>query len=50
MRKLRAGHAAGAVTVMVPDLTQPTPEIRALCTACCKTLLDVRDLLAAGRL
>ena len=47
---VRAGHAAGAVTVMVPDLTQPTPEIRALCTACCKTLLDVRDLLAAGRL
>ena len=47
---VRAGHAAGAVTVMVPDLTQPTPEIRALCTACCKTLLDVRDLLTAGRL
>ncbi|HJD21924.1 MAG TPA: HAD family phosphatase [Candidatus Gemmiger faecigallinarum] len=47
---VRAGHAAGAVTVMVPDLTPPTPEIRALCAACCSTLLDVRDMLAAGRL
>ena len=47
---IRAGRAAGCVTVMVPDLTQPTPEIAALYDACCPTLLEVRDLLAAGRL
>lgn len=47
---VRAGHASGAVTVMVPDLAQPTPEIRALCDACCRDLLEVRGLLAAGRL
>lgn len=28
---VRAGHAAGCMTVMIPDLVQPTPEVRALC-------------------
>ena len=28
---IRAGHAAGCMAVMVPDLVQPTPEVRALC-------------------
>ena len=46
---VRAGRAAGCVTVMVPDLMQPTDEIRALYT-CCKDLLEVRDLLLAGKL
>ena len=47
---VRAGHASGAVTVMVPDLDQPTQEIRSLYNACCKDLLEVRDLLKAGKL
>ena len=28
---IRAGIAAGCMAVMVPDLVQPTPEVRALC-------------------
>lgn len=47
---VRAGHAAGAVTVMVPDLAQPNEEIRALYDRCCRDLFEVRDLLAAGKL
>jgi len=47
---VRAGRAAGCVTVMVPDLMQPTDEIRALYTCCCKDLLEVRVLLLAGKL
>ncbi|MDD4850435.1 MAG: HAD family phosphatase [Gemmiger sp.] len=47
---IRAGHAAGAVTVMVPDLLPPTEEIRALCSACCSDLFEVLALLKAGRL
>ncbi len=47
---VRAGRAGGFVTVVVPDLTQPTDEIAGLCDAVCTSLLDVRDLLAAGRL
>ena len=42
---VRAGHAAGAVTVMVPDIAQPDEEIRALYNRCCKDLFEVRQLL-----
>ena len=47
---VRAGRAAGCVTVMVPDLMQPTDEIKALYNCCCKDLLEVRDLLIEGKL
>lgn len=47
---VRAGHAAGAVTIMVPDLAQPDEEIRQLYTRCCRDLYEVRDLLAADAL
>lgn len=47
---VRAGHAGGFVTVMVPDLAQPTEEIASLADAVCTSLLEVRDLLAAGKL
>lgn len=47
---VRAGHAAGAVTIMVPDLAQPDAEIRQLYTYCCHDLFEVRDLLLAGKL
>lgn len=47
---VRAGRAAGAVTVMVPDMAQPDEEMRSLYTCCCHDLLEVRDLLEEGKL
>ena len=47
---VRAGAAAGAVTVMVPDLAQPTAEIQKLYTCCCRDLFEVLALLRQGRL
>lgn len=47
---VRAGVAGGFVTVMVPDLDQPSPEIRALYTACADSLLTVRSWLQEGKL
>lgn len=46
---VRAGAAAGAVTIMVPDLAQPDEEIRRLYTHCCRDLLEVLDLLKTGK-
>ena len=45
---VRAGHASGAFTIMVPDLAQPTPEILSLCDSCCKNLFEVKALLESG--
>ena len=45
---VRAAHAAGMMTVMVPDLLEATGEMRSLCIAIATTLHDVRDLLAEG--
>jgi HAD superfamily hydrolase (TIGR01509 family) len=39
---VRAAHAAGMQTIMVPDLVQPSQEIKLLCTAVMKSLHDVR--------
>ena len=47
---IRAGRAAGCVTVMVPDLMQPTEEITRLYDRKCDNLLQVRDLLIEGKL
>ena len=47
---VRAGHAAGAVTVMVPDIAQPDEEIRTLYNRCCRDLHEVRQLLLDGQL
>lgn len=44
---VRAGAAGGFATVMVPDLLQPTDEIRALCAAVCGSLREVCDALEA---
>ena len=44
---VRAAHAAGLMTIMVPDLLEATQEMRGLCVAVAETLHDVRDLLAA---
>jgi len=43
---VRAAHAAGMMTVMVPDIVAATDEIRGLCVAVVETLHDVRGLLA----
>ena len=40
-----AAHRAKARPVMVPDLTQPDDELRALCAAVVPTLADVIPLL-----
>ncbi len=43
---VRAAHAAGMMTIMVPDLLEATGEMRALCVAVKQTLHGVRELLA----
>jgi HAD superfamily hydrolase (TIGR01509 family) len=39
---VRAAHAAGMQTVMVPDLVHPSAEIEALCAAVMRSLHEVR--------
>jgi HAD superfamily hydrolase (TIGR01509 family) len=46
---VRAAHAAGMMTIMVPDLLEATDEIRSLCVAVSDTLHEVRVLLEAQR-
>jgi HAD superfamily hydrolase (TIGR01509 family) len=43
---VRAAHAAGMMTVMVPDLLDPTDEMREKCIAIMQSLHEVRDALA----
>ena len=40
---VRAAHSAGMQTIMVPDLLQPSDEVRALCHAVMGSLHDVRQ-------
>ena len=47
---IRAGHAAGCVTVMIPDLIAPTPEIESLCTKVCSDFYQVKDDIINGNL
>ena len=42
---VRAAHAAGMMTVMVPDLVQPTDEIRAMCMRVAFDLPEVHALI-----
>lgn len=44
---IRAGYAAGCVTVMIPDLIEPTEEIRGLCDLVCEDLLRARKHIAS---
>lgn len=46
---VRAAHAAGMMTIMVPDLLEPTEEMHAKCVHIARTLHDVRDLLLTHR-
>lgn len=45
---IRAASAGGFLSVMVPDMIDPTAEIRGIATRVCNSLLDVRDLIAVG--
>lgn len=42
---IRAIHAAGMYTVMVPDTVPPTPDIEALLDAKCETLCEIRPII-----
>jgi beta-phosphoglucomutase-like phosphatase (HAD superfamily) len=44
---VRSASAAGMMTVMVPDLLEPTDDIRALCVFVARDLHEVRDLVLA---
>jgi HAD superfamily hydrolase (TIGR01509 family) len=44
---VRSAAAAGTMTVMVPDLMQPTEDIRTLCVCVARNLHEVRDLVLA---
>ena len=41
---VRAAHAAGMQTIMIPDLVRPTDEIEGLCVAVLDSLVDVHRL------
>src|SRR5262249_34507158 len=41
---VRSAHAAGTMTVMIPDLLSCTDELRGLCFAVLKDLYEVRDI------
>jgi HAD superfamily hydrolase (TIGR01509 family) len=43
---VRSAAAADMMTIMIPDLLEPTPEIAALCVAVLPSLHDVRRLIA----
>jgi HAD superfamily hydrolase (TIGR01509 family) len=45
---VRAAHAAGMMTVMVPDLLHPTEEMQSLCIHIAESLHHVEALLKAG--
>jgi beta-phosphoglucomutase-like phosphatase (HAD superfamily) len=47
---VRAAAAAGMMTIMVPDLLQPTDDIRDACLAVRRDLHEVRELLIATSL
>jgi HAD superfamily hydrolase (TIGR01509 family) len=46
---IRSASSAGMMTVMVPDLVQPTAEIRGLCTRVATSLLEVPALISSSR-
>ena len=45
---VRAAHAAGAMTIMVPDALAPSDDIRSLCVAVTSSLHHVKDILCAS--
>lgn len=47
---IRAGHAAGCCTIMIPDLYAPTEEISRLCDACFPDLRVAAEAIRSGLL
>lgn len=47
---VRAGHAAGCETIMVPDLVQPDDEIRSIADGVCTTLKEAAEKIENGEL
>lgn len=47
---VRAGAAAGCFTVMIPDLVEPTAEIRQLASAICADFEEVLECIKEGSL
>jgi HAD superfamily hydrolase (TIGR01509 family) len=45
---VRAAHAAGAMTIMVPDALAPTDDIRRLCVVVASSLNDIIEILSAS--
>jgi beta-phosphoglucomutase-like phosphatase (HAD superfamily) len=45
---VRAAAGAGMMTVMVPDLLDPTEEMQTLCVRIARDLHEVREMLAAA--
>jgi HAD superfamily hydrolase (TIGR01509 family) len=45
---VRSAYSAGMMTVMVPDLLEPTDEIRTLCTSVARDLHEVLSLILAS--
>ena len=45
---VRAAHAAGAMTIMVPDAVAPSDEIRGFCVGVVSSLHGVKDILCAN--
>ncbi len=45
---IRSASSAGMMTIMVPDLLEPTDEIRGLCAFVVRDLHEVRSLLLAS--
>lgn len=47
---VRAGIAAGCATIMIPDLTQPTEELRSACAGIYSSLLEAKIALEQGEI
>src|SRR5260221_4129359 len=47
---VRSASSAGMMTVMVPDLLEPTDEIRGLCTLVLRDLHEVRRLILSAEI
>ncbi len=47
---IKAGHAAGCRVIMVPDLTEPSEEVKRLCERICEDLFEVIDYLERLRI
>lgn len=43
---IKAGYAAGSITIMVPDLMEPSPGIRMYCRKICPDLLQAKKEIA----